>query len=359
MQQNKTEFIRIIWAIAAKDIADALKNKRTLSTVVMVVFLMLLYRWIPVLWEGERTEIVVYDPGGSRLTPALEAAPGFRPRLVASRDEFEMYFNDGDEGPLGLVVPADFEETLARGEQPTLAGYVLWDRRFSSAALAADYEQRLSALIGQPIAIQIEGTVYPEPASMGAVRMIALMLLIAPLFIGMLTVPHLLLEERRTKTLDTLLVSPASVAQVVAGKALAGLFYVLTASVVVLAFNWTFVVHGGLAGLAIGLGALLAVGLGLLLGVVFENRQTLNTWTMIIMQPLLIPAFLSMIDPILPEKLRTALAWVPTVSLTLLFRYSFTDGAAPGDILLYALLVLATALVVLSAVVWRVRGMDR
>ncbi|MCP4424638.1 MAG: ABC transporter permease, partial [Chloroflexi bacterium] len=194
MQQNKTEFIRIIWAIAAKDIADALKNKRTLSTIVMVVFLMLLYRWIPVLWEGERTEIVVYDPGGSRLTPALEAAPGFRPRLVASRDEFEMYFNDGDEGPLGLVVPADFEETLARGEQPTLAGYVLWDRRFSSAALAADYEQRLSALIGQPIAIQIEGTVYPEPASMGAVRMIALMLLIAPLFIGMLTVPHLLLE---------------------------------------------------------------------------------------------------------------------------------------------------------------------
>lgn len=353
------ENLRIVWAIVAKDIADALKNKNTLGTVIMVVFIMVLYRLLPTLWSGGSTEIVIYAPEESQLVAALKDSPDFRPHLVASMQKFEEYFDDGDSGELGLIIPTDYEEMLAGGEQPILGGYVLWNRRFSADELVADLEQRLTELIGQPVNIQIEGTVLPEADSMGAVRMVSLMMLMAPLLIGMITVPHLLLEEKRAKTLDTLLVSPASVWQVVAGKALAGLFYVLAATVVVLAFNWTFVVHWGLAVLAILLGALLTAGLGLLMGIIFDNKQQLNTWMMILFQPLLIPVFLSMVDPILPEKLRTTLAWVPTVSLVLLFRYSFTDGAALGNRLTYISLVLGAALVVLALVVWKVRRSDR
>ena len=66
-----------------------------------------------------------------------------------------------------------------------------------------------------------------------------------------------------------------------------------------------------------------------------------------------------MIDPILPEKLRVALSWVPTVSLALLFRYSFTSGVALEDTMLHIALVLGAALAVLTAVVWKVRLSDR
>ena len=150
-------------------------------------------------------------------------------RRVSSLQEFEAYFDDGDEGELALVVPADFNQALDSGERPVLSGYVLWHRRFSARELEADFEQQLAELVDKTVSVRIEGVVVPELASMGAVRMTSLTALMALILIGMLTVPHLLLEEREAKTLDTLLISPANVSQVVLGKALAGLFYVLAA----------------------------------------------------------------------------------------------------------------------------------
>ena len=159
--------------------------------------------------------------------------------------------------------------------------------------------------------------------------------------------------------MDTLLISPASVRQVVLGKALAGLFYVLTAVLAAFVFNWTFVVNWGLAIVAVLCGALLSVGLGLMLGIFFENKPLLNTWVMILLQPLLIPVFLSMIDPILPEALRTALPWVPTVALSMLFRISLTSGATLAQVMTHLGVVLASVVLVLAVVVWKVRRVDR
>lgn len=72
------------------------------------------------------------------------------------------------------------------------------------------------------------------------------------------------LNTKGTYTLDALLVSPARLWQVVAGKALAGLFYCLAAAVVVFAFNTRIVVHWEIAALAAVLGAAFAVAVGLL-----------------------------------------------------------------------------------------------
>jgi branched-subunit amino acid transport protein AzlD len=83
----------------------------------------------------------------------------------------------------------------------------------------------------------------------------------------------------------------------------------------------------------------------------------MNTWTMIISQPLLIPVFISMIDPIFPETMRNINSWVPTVALSLLFRYSFSSGATEAQVL--TSLVLVSAMLVLALVVWKVRRLDR
>lgn len=95
------------------------------------------------------------------------------------------------------------------------------------------------------------------------------------------------------------------------------------------------------------------------MGLLFENRQQLNTWTMIIFQPLLIPLFLSVIDPLFPEGVRQALYWFPTAAVSLLLRYSFTNGATMVQILTSLGVVVGSAFLVFALVVWKVRRMDR
>ena len=93
---------------------------------------------------------------------------------------------------------------------------------------------------------------------------------------ALLLIPHLMLEEKQTKTLDALLTSPASPGQVVLGKALAGFFYILVIGGLALALFSLYIVHWGLA-LAAFLGyALLAIGLGLAVGSFIKSAETIG-----------------------------------------------------------------------------------
>jgi ABC-type Na+ efflux pump permease subunit len=351
--------LRIVWAIAFKDIVDALKNRNTLTNIIVVFLVMVAYKWLPNLVKGDDTFLVVYDPGNSRLVDQLDDSPRFNPLRTASMQALEGYMDDLDVRNLGLVIPADYNQTVDSGRQPVLDGYVLWSSRSGADELRLDYEQQLTELIGQPIGINIKAAFYPPPDSMGSIHMTSVTFVITILFMGTLVVPHLMFEEKRTKTLDALLVSPASVGQAVVGKALAGLFYTLMGAVAVFAFYSDFVVNWGLAILAFVCGTLFAVGLGLLLGILLETRQQMILWTWIIFPPLLIPVFLSGLDPILPKVLRTLIPGVPTVALAILFRFSFSSGANLARILTHLAVVLGSSVVILALVVWRVRQSDR
>lgn len=212
---------------------------------------------------------------------------------------------------------------------------------------------------GNAIHIEIEEIIYHAPDAMGEIRTTALIIVYALFYVGLFTTPHLMMEEKQTKTMDSLLVSPASVKQVVAGKALAGLAFVLIAVTAALAFNWTFIVDWNVAILGLFSGALLGVSLGLLLGLLFDNKQQLNTWMMILAQPLLISLFLSVIDPIFPQIVRDLISWIPTVALSLVFRYAFSSGATADQIITSLAVVLGSAVLLLALVAWKVLRMDR
>jgi ABC-2 type transport system permease protein len=358
-----TTNLRIVSAIAAKDIMDALRNKTTLFNILTVFFIMLVYQWIPAVMYRD-ADLVIYDPGGSRLVALLENNSRYVPHRVTSIAELKREMGEHERGDLGLVIPADFDRRLASaasgaGGEPALGAYVMWSSRSSAADIKADFERQLAELVGQPLRIDIEGTVYPHPDSMGPIRLVAATLVLIVILMGALTVPHLMLEEKRTKTLDALLVSPASVGQVVLGKALAGLFYCLTAVAVVFLFNWAFVTHWGLAVLAVLCGTLLAVGFGLLLGTFLERREQMMIWGMLPGQLLLWPVFLSVVDVILPETLRTVIYWIPTVALVKAFRYALSDGATWDQIAFHLGIVAISAALVLGLVVWKVRRSDR
>ena len=167
--------------------------------------------------------------------------------------------------------------------------------------------------------------------------------------------------NEQTRTLDALLISPASPAQVTAAKALTGLFYCAVCLALAFAIYYRLITQWWLAALAAVGGALFAVAMGLLLGLLLSSRQQL----LIAAQPLIVflfaPLILSDLSEwqLLPAWITLLTKWTPTVALETMLRVSFSNQSQLslwGPPLVTAL---AWTVVLLALVTWRLRRADR
>lgn len=353
-------FAQVTWAIAGKDISDAIKNKTILANLITIMLVVIFYRFLPAL-EGQDAlpALMVYDRGQSSRTAQLEDSPAFRTYMATSAEEVPAFVGRADRARLGIVLPPDLDQTLSAGQPLTIEGYVPhWASRRQVEELRAFYEAELGAWAGQPVHIRTEGNVvYPQLEWGGLGFFTSLTLVLALTLTGILTVTHLMLEEKQAQTLQALLVSPASIGQVVAGKALAGGFYCLVAAGGVLVLNSAMVAHWGLTILAAACGAMLSVALGLLLGSIFEVKQQLMLWSFLLLNVLLVPVFLEIESDLLPQGFSAALRWLPTVALARTLRLSFGHHVPWGAFAANLGLVLAGAAILYAAVGWRIRKM--
>lgn len=356
---NLLDDLRIVWAIASKDVIDGLGSRNVWRYMIVVLFIMVGYRFLPEIGQAGEVEIVLYDRGDSRLVDAFQNSAIHEIREVSSMDEFEDYMDDGDEGELGLVLPEGYDQALESDEPLFIDGYVLWSSRTNVDELITEYEAALSELMDAPVQIRESGIIIPRSDSMGNSRMMALAPLLTILIVGMMVLPSLMFEEKTTQTLDTLMVSPAKIGHIIAGKAVAGAIYCLSTGAIVLAFNWVFIVNWGLAiGAVIGT-MLFGIGLGLALGMYLKNPQQLSLWSMILLQPVLIPVVFFVIEPVFPPTVRAALPWFPNVALAKLFHYSQTSVGS-WDLHAGHLMVLAASIILLYVLVgWKLRTSER
>ncbi len=352
MNKSRTEIFlsgsRVIGAIAAKDIADAIRNKNVLTVILGVAMLVLTSRALPLLLTLDGAlRVAVYEAGDSGLVQALRGDDGLAVSRARSQAELERMLAEGIEFAFGLVIPAGFDQA---GGEARLAAYTMhWSEPAEVQEQVALLEEKVSAVTGRPVHIDVEGQVlYPDPEAGGQLDMIIIALVIAIIVISMVAVPLLILEEKEARTMDALLVSPATAGQVVAGKALAGLVYGLVAAAVVLAFSASVVVLWGVALLAILAGVVFAVALGLLMGSLFDNQQNLYVWTGLSMVLLLVPMFVASFGGTgLPKTIQAIAGWTPTVALSDLLHASFARTAALDVILPNLAVLLLGGLVLL------------
>jgi ABC-type Na+ efflux pump permease subunit len=261
---------------------------------------------------------------------------------------------------LGLVIPADVNQQIDRGDGIELAGYVMhWISEKKATEMAATAEAWISDLVDRPVHISLEGnTVDSGVDTFGFTMWASLGLVIGIVMVGGTMVPNMMIEEKHTQTMRALLVSPARPGHVVMAKALVGMLYCFIVSAGIFAFG-SIIAHGWLFLLAVLCGALLAVAVGLLLGSIFDNRQQLMLWGFLCYFPLLLPLFLSMMKGLIPEGVRSVLLWWPTVLLGKVFRVSFSGSVPRGPIAVELLVILTSALAMLAVVGWIVRRSDR
>jgi ABC-2 type transport system permease protein len=362
-QRRLLENLRIIWAIATKDMGDAIRNKTTISIIVGVALLMLSGQAMPLLLKLQSVpRAYYYDAGESSLIPDLAKSKDYQLVKIPSRDELEKVLAESSGVILGLVIPPDFDQKVEGGESIKLEGLVVhWVKSKDVEEVVSFFEQELSGRFGTSLEIRVRGNaVYPGPDTDGQPFMLTLSLVVATITIGSFLVPLLMVEEREKHTLEALMVSPASYSQVVLGKTIAGLFYCITAAAVVLVINFSMVNQWGIAVLAVLGGALFTVAIGLLVGTLFDHQGTMNLWLGLILILLIMPVFLGQtVGERLPEAIVVVFPWLPSVAMARLVRISLSNNLVLDQVALNLAIMLGFAALVLAAVVWRVRRMDR
>ncbi|HEU5368854.1 MAG TPA: ABC transporter permease [Ktedonobacterales bacterium] len=296
---------RIIRAIARKDALDLLLNKQTLFGLMMPILLAVLYLVIDLLIGTSTTEILVYDPGYQPnqgieqvLTGAFSNA-----HLTQAASVQQVAAAFGANGAhvkssyaIGLVVPANFEDSLKTGQQPALQLYLNGD----------DISNQESQLLQSALANYSRAVVSPAPVALSAstinppaanstlttlVGIYALSALLSSLMVGIALAPGLLIEEKEKKTLRMLMVSPASWPDIIAAKLLVAFGYQILLTLIALAIAQGFTGQIPVVLLFALLGSFFSVALGALAGCFFKTQGAAGAFSGIAIFIFVLPIF--------------------------------------------------------------------
>lgn len=349
---------RVVTAIAWKDIIDAIRNRYLLIALLTPLLVALIFRVLLPGLEGQNAlTIVVHDPDNSQLVAQLRMPQIFL--VEAGSADAVAGEVEKSKAVGGLVVPTNFDADIAAGKQPELFVFVNHKKRnFEQAAFRLLLQQHVLSLVEQPVPARLTWIELAKESGSQESRRLNLNQLILPLLLllafamtGALVVPLLLVEEREKRTLDFLLTSPASLTDIIAGKALTGVVYSLLISVVLLTINQKLIGNWPLTLFTILLGIVFVVAVGLLMGSVFQNTMQVNTWATLVLFVLLAPAFPSTGGP---AALETAMRFIPTHYFTEALKLSLTGNVTTrlwGNLAV----VLACTLIAFAAANWALR----
>jgi ABC-type multidrug transport system permease subunit len=352
--------LRVILAIVSKDILDALKTKTILSQLLSALVLSAFFTIMPLFSDTGIPQVFLADDGHSSFLNNIETSDKLNVRLYDSVEEMKTDFIKRADRQLALGLPADFDQTIANGSVPQVQGYALnWVSEKTIADKKGIVQSSLAEIIGSPVQISmVGGTLYMLPDSNGGLLEAAGIVVIL-LTTGMLLVPNLMLEEKRARTMEALLVSPANSSQIAIAKTLTGFIYVSIFAIMVLAANGYLILQWGLTLWNITLTVLVAVSVGLLLGILIDNRQRLVITTQILLIPLVIPILLRIINDVIPGWLSTVVRWIPSAVMFDLLRISFSNQSALSQILPRIGILIITFLCMFWICAWQLRHRER
>jgi ABC-2 type transport system permease protein len=349
----------VISAITRKDVVDAIRNRYLLSALITPLFVAILFRvLLPGINEKSILTVVVHDAGNSALTAELRKVPQISIVDSSSAEAIEREV-EKRKAIGGVLVPANFDTDISTGKQPWLTIYLNNKKTvFEQAAFRQIMDAQIRALVKEPDPVRPVWVYLDKEASeetgrgLGLEQMLLPLLLILTLgMIGAMVVPLLLVEEKEKRTLDFLLSSPASLKDIVAGKALTGVAYTVLIAGLLLVVNRKIVGNLPLTALTIFLGLLFVVAVGLVLGSLLNNTMQVNTWAGTVLIVLMAPSFPTFgLTAILDKAMR----FVPTYYLTEALKLSLAGNASPrfwG----YLAVVLGCTVVAFFAAVWALR----
>ncbi len=349
--------LRIIAAFAQKDIVDAIRNRYLLTALLTPLFVAILFRiLLPGLNNQGVMTIVVHDPGSSSWLAELSAIPQMK-FVKAGSAEGVAKEVENLKAVGGLALPANFDADVAAGKQPEMVVYLNNKQGLLEQAAFRQLLDRQVLTLVKPFParlnwIDVNKDEGAQTSGLSLTQMLLpLLILLGFAMTGALVVPLLLVEEKEKRTLDFLLTSPASLTDIIAGKALTGVIYSILIAGVLLAINYKMIGNWPLTSLTVVSGILFVVAVGLFMGSLFQNTMQVNTWASVVLMILLAPSFPSLRVAGVLEK---ALYLIPTHYFVEALRLSSAGTASPR-IWVNVAILLASTMLAFFAAIWALR----
>jgi len=345
----------IVSAITRKDLVDAIRHRYLLTALVTPLIVALLFRVLLPGGTGDKIlTIVVHDAGESGLVTELRKTPQISVVLADSADttasEVVRIKATG-----GLAVPAGFDADLSANKQPQLTIYVNNQKTiFEQAAFRRLLDQSVRSFAKQPepahlVWVDVDKSTKDQALTGRLDQILLPLLLILTLgMVGAFVVPLLIVEEKEKRTLDFLLSSPASLNEIIAGKALTGVVYTLLIAGLLLGINRQSIQNWPLTLLTIVVGMLFVVGVGLVIGSVLRNTMQVNTWASLVLIVLMAPSFPSIgITGWFDKVMRV----IPTYYLSEALKLSMA-GTVSSQLWMYLAVLAGCTIIVFFAAAW-------
>ena len=345
----------IISAITRKDLVDAIRHRYLLTALVTPLIVALLFRVLLPGGTGDKIlTIVVHDAGESGLVTELRKTPQISVVLADSADTIASEVVR-IKATGGLAVPAGFDADLAANKQPQLTIYVNNQKTiFEQAAFRRLLDQSVRSFAKQPepahlVWVDVDKSTKDQPLTGRLDQILLPLLLILTLgMVGAFVVPLLIVEEKEKRTLDFLLSSPASLNEIIAGKALTGVVYSILIAGLLLGINRQSIQNWPLTLLTIVVGMLFVVGVGLVIGSVLRNTMQVNTWASLVLIVLMAPSFPSIgITGWFDKVMRV----IPTYYLSEALKRSMA-GTVSSQLWMYLAVLGGCTVIVFFAAAW-------
>jgi ABC-2 type transport system permease protein len=350
----RSDYWRIVLALASKDIVDAIKNKTTLTMVIGLALVMLTIQGLPLLLKlDSRPRVAIYDAARSGVADTLRQQGDVQVLEMRTAEAARATAVEARVPLLVVILPAGWETGSAA---LMLDGYIAHSVRPATAShIITQVEEALTAVTRRAITIHTE-TIYPTLDNGGHTARVAFGLVLATTLITAILVPGLILEEKTSHTLEALRVSPATVNQILLGKAVAGSVYGLLAATVLLAFNVAMVSQWILMSVAVLALVLIGVSIGLLVGTLVENEGAVQMWIALLVLLLVFPLLIVYIGSSrLPAWVQEVAAWFPSTAAFDLIRLASGNTWPPAQVWPRVAAVLIAVIFVFLLTAWRLR----
>jgi ABC-2 type transport system permease protein len=227
---------------------------------------------------SEKPNLGIVDQGNSQLVVMAEELDSV---IIKEYDTIPKIKEATENGAvdMGIVLPADFDSAVSQAEKIEIEAYV-WGESLAKnrTILSITVANLVRELSGQDVPVEIESVTLGEEVSIPWNERLLPFLVLMGVFFGGLMLPSTsLIEEKQKKTLDALVITPATIGEVFIAKGILGIVLSVFMGIAILALNQAFGAHFLLLIMVLTLGAIMAVEIGLICGVLIKDITTLFT----------------------------------------------------------------------------------
>lgn len=352
--------LRIVFAIAVKDLKDAFRDGRVLLPLLLPLGLGFIYNIAMPDVTKPTITVAIASADSTQLPDALRAMAGSAVNLkfVNLTSEAEIRSRvQAKKVDVGLVLPAHFDQDVAAGSAPQLILIRATGAPTTGAIyIASALDGALRSMAGQhaPAVVRSETVALPRDSAstmidLGVRKYLVLGTLIMLIaMIAIYVLPVLLTEEFEKKTADALLLVGTQ-ADIVAAKVAVGLIYILVSVPVLLVVTKLAPANVPLFSAGLALLSLTLLGAGLLLGALVRSVNQLNTWSGIPLLLVIMPVFFVGLG--LPQWVQTAMSALPGSQAMKLLVDGLSGQAFYGDSAMSFAVIAAWAVVTYAVLI--------